>query len=411
MVPSGKLISPAKVDRFKLDENVLSSRSSWPCPLLLRISSLDTRSVQRVRNFLRSQDSKIKRRNGEDTETDKKAPSLYTPNPGTFSRIKGNVYVHKNDFQKRLQLWEVRSAVRVDNREVYFNAENVLLKQRGSSSIRVIDFGSSCYVHQRVYTYIQSRFYRSPEVILGLPYGLPIDMWSLGCILAELYTGYPLFPGENEVEQLACIMEVLSLPPHHLLIAASRRRLFFDSKGNPRCVTNSKGKKRRPGSRDLASVLKCSDLNFVHFISRCLEWDPSSRMTPEEALQHEWLHPTTSTMSSSSSSSVSTTAGGGAGAEKRGGAVNGGPVGNVRRQGPITQESTEEENFSLYTVYKGKRHRDNCALAAESGAKNDSSSSTANSNPAAASSSNGNQDGTSTENSLDDSGTFLPPIL
>lgn len=58
--------------------------------------------------------------------------------------------------------------------------ENVLLKQRGSSSIRIIDFGSSCYVHQRVYTYIQSRFYRSPEVILGLPYGLPIDMWSLG---------------------------------------------------------------------------------------------------------------------------------------------------------------------------------------------------------------------------------------
>ena len=37
---------------------------------------------------------------------------------------------------------------------------------------------------------------------------MAIDMWSLGCILAELYTGYPLFPGENEVEQLACIMEV-----------------------------------------------------------------------------------------------------------------------------------------------------------------------------------------------------------
>ncbi len=48
-----------------------------------------------------------------------------------------------------------------------------------------------------VYTYIQSRFYRSPEVILGLPYSMPIDMWSFGCILAELYTGYPLFPGKN----------------------------------------------------------------------------------------------------------------------------------------------------------------------------------------------------------------------
>lgn len=59
-----------------------------------------------------------------------------------------------------------------------------------------------------MYTYVQSRFYRSPEVILGHPYAMAIDMWSLGCIMAELYSGYPLFPGENEVEQLACIMEV-----------------------------------------------------------------------------------------------------------------------------------------------------------------------------------------------------------
>lgn len=48
-----------------------------------------------------------------------------------------------------------------------------------------------------------------------------------GCILAELYTGYPLFPGENEVEQLACIMEVLGHPPDDLINTATRRRLFF----------------------------------------------------------------------------------------------------------------------------------------------------------------------------------------
>merc|ERR1719460_3567074 len=100
--------------------------------------------------------------------------------------------------------------------------ENVLLKQQGRSGIKVIDFGSSCYEHQRVYTYIQSRFYRSPEVILGLPYNVAIDMWSLGCILAELYTGYPLFPGENEVEQLACIMEVLGVPPRRMIEQSTR---------------------------------------------------------------------------------------------------------------------------------------------------------------------------------------------
>lgn len=167
--------------------------------------------------------------------------------------------------------------------------ENVLLKNRGSSSIKVIDFGSSCYTHQRIYTYIQSRFYRSPEVILGLPYGPPIDMWSFGCILAELYTGYPIFPGENEIEQLACIMEVLDTPPENVIGHASRKRLFFDSKGNPRCITNSKGRKRRPGSKDLTSILKNCDPVFVNFVTRCLEWDPSKRMTPDEAHRHEWF--------------------------------------------------------------------------------------------------------------------------
>lgn len=79
--------------------------------------------------------------------------------------------------------------------------ENILLQRPGRSAVRVIDFGSSCEEDKRMYTYIQSRFYRAPEVILGLPYGLPIDMWSFGCILAELCTGYPIFPGEDEVRQ------------------------------------------------------------------------------------------------------------------------------------------------------------------------------------------------------------------
>ena len=51
----------------------------------------------------------------------------------------------------------------------------------------------------QIYQYIQSRFYRSPEVLLGIPYDLAIDMWSLGCILVEMHTGEPLFAGSNEV--------------------------------------------------------------------------------------------------------------------------------------------------------------------------------------------------------------------
>lgn len=53
----------------------------------------------------------------------------------------------------------------------------------------------------QIYQYIQSRFYRSPEVLLGIPYDLAIDMWSLGCILVEMHTGEPLFAGANEVKR------------------------------------------------------------------------------------------------------------------------------------------------------------------------------------------------------------------
>jgi len=109
--------------------------------------------------------------------------------------------------------------------------ENILLKQQGRSGIKVIDYGSSCYEHQRIYTYIQSRFYRAPEVILGAKYGMPIDMWSLGCIIAELLTGYPLFPGEDEADLLACIIELIGMPPNKILEVSKRARNFISSKG------------------------------------------------------------------------------------------------------------------------------------------------------------------------------------
>lgn len=168
--------------------------------------------------------------------------------------------------------------------------ENVLLRQPSKSAIKVIDFGSSCFEDERVYTYIQSRFYRSPEVVLGLPYGMPIDMWSFACILAELYTGYPLFPGENELEQFACIMEVIGLPPKHMVENSTRKKMFFDPGSmQPRIVANSRGKKRRPNSKDLSSAVRCGDRAFLSFLEGCLRWDPAERMTPEEALCHEWI--------------------------------------------------------------------------------------------------------------------------
>ncbi|XP_035243287.1 dual specificity tyrosine-phosphorylation-regulated kinase 4-like isoform X1 [Anguilla anguilla] len=207
--------------------------------------------------------------------------------------------------------------------------ENILLSEKRHGNIKVADFGCSFYEHQKGYTYVQTRFYRAPEVILGLPFGTAIDMWSLGCILAELYTGNPLFSGTNEADQLSCIMEVLGMPPDDIIQMAPRRKVFFDSEGQPKNLT------RKPAnSRELTSVLKNVDLLFLDFMRRCLvyvlclvclitlktnrccechcqvnrplvlepvpkhtdsvclgpsRWDPSQRMTAEEAAQHQWL--------------------------------------------------------------------------------------------------------------------------
>lgn len=67
--------------------------------------------------------------------------------------------------------------------------ENILVKSYSRCEVKVIDLGSSCFETDHLCSYVQSRSYRAPEVILGLPYDKKIDVWSLGCILAELCTG------------------------------------------------------------------------------------------------------------------------------------------------------------------------------------------------------------------------------
>ncbi|XP_008543660.1 probable serine/threonine-protein kinase dyrk2 isoform X1 [Microplitis demolitor] len=301
--------------------------------------------------------------------------------------------------------------------------ENVLLKQRGSSSIKVIDFGSSCYSHQRVYTYIQSRFYRSPEVILGLPYGTPIDMWSLGCILAELHTGYPLFPGENEIEQLACIMEVLGPPPESLISHATRRRLFFDSKGNPRCIVNSKGRKRRPGNKNVAIALRSNDPLFIDFVSRCLEWDPKERMTPDEAMRHKWLNTSSSSHLSTSSSMGSSVVSSMINSTIEPNQTSHSQSVSVSapRQRAITLED-EQQQYSLYRLYRGRKcvskitaidSTDNNTLAVKSKLNGSASSHAlaSGTQPAASRHASTGDIVASLDPNLDDSGTYLPAIL
>ena len=83
--------------------------------------------------------------------------------------------------------------------------------------------------NEKVHAYIQSRFYRAPEVIMEMEYGPEIDMWSFGCILIEMHVGMPLFPGLDEADQLLRIATLLGIPPDHLIESASpkKRTAFF----------------------------------------------------------------------------------------------------------------------------------------------------------------------------------------
>lgn len=207
--------------------------------------------------------------------------------------------------------------------------ENVLLCNPKRSAIKIVDFGSSCQLGQTLYQYIQSRFYRSPEVLLGLPYNLAIDMWSLGCILVEMHTGEPLFSGSDEIDQMNKIVEVLGVPPRALLDKAHKTRKYFertaDGSYQVRKYKDSRREYSGPGSRRLHDVLGCDTggpegrrknetghtpqdyYKFKDLIYRMLDYDASTRITPYQALQHAFFKRSsdgeTSANSHSSSSS------------------------------------------------------------------------------------------------------------
>ncbi|KAI5098782.1 dual specificity tyrosine-phosphorylation-regulated kinase 1A, partial [Silurus meridionalis] len=204
--------------------------------------------------------------------------------------------------------------------------ENILLCNPKRSAIKIVDFGSSCQLGQRIYQYIQSRFYRSPEVLLGMPYDLTIDMWSLGCILVEMHTGEPLFSGANEVDQMNKIVEVLGIPPSHIMDLAPKARKFFEklSDGTWSIKKTKDGKRYKPpASRKLHTILGVEAggpggrragesghavadyLKFKDLVLRMLDYDPKTRIQPYYALQHSFFKKTADE-GTNTSSSVST---------------------------------------------------------------------------------------------------------
>ena len=99
--------------------------------------------------------------------------------------------------------------------------------------------------------------------------------------MAEFCIGFPLFPGEDEMEQLAMIMEVCGIPSQEVLAVSQRKKKFFDDNNAPILVQNSKGQIRRPGTKIIEDILECKDDTFVNFVEKCLDWNPETRMSPD----------------------------------------------------------------------------------------------------------------------------------
>ncbi|KAM7413990.1 hypothetical protein PAMA_019012 [Pampus argenteus] len=113
--------------------------------------------------------------------------------------------------------------------------ENIMLvdPSRQPYRVKVIDFGSASHVSKAVCsTYLQSRYYRAPEIILGLPFCEAIDMWSLGCVIAELFLGWPLYPGALEYDQIRYISQTQGLPGEQLLNKGTKTSRFFSKESD-----------------------------------------------------------------------------------------------------------------------------------------------------------------------------------
>ncbi|XP_066526800.1 homeodomain-interacting protein kinase 1 isoform X3 [Hoplias malabaricus] len=200
--------------------------------------------------------------------------------------------------------------------------ENIMLVDptRQPYRVKVIDFGSASHVSKAVCsTYLQSRYYRAPEIILGLPFCEAIDMWSLGCVIAELFLGWPLYPGASEYDQIRYISQTQGLPAEYLLSAGTKTSRFFhrgpDSSyplwrlKTPAEHEAEMGIKSKEARKyifnclddmmqvNLSSHLEGTDMlaekadrrEFIDLLKRMLRLDADKRITPTKTFAHPFV--------------------------------------------------------------------------------------------------------------------------
>ncbi|KAK9235512.1 kinase-like domain-containing protein [Lipomyces kononenkoae] len=185
--------------------------------------------------------------------------------------------------------------------------DNILVNE-GRNVLKVCDLGSASDVSENTITpYLASRFYRAPELILGLPYDFAVDVWSIGCTLFELYSGRILFPGSNNNQMLKVIMQSRGKIPHKVLRKGLFTSAHFDDQlnflsremdtltGRPvvKAMPFSGGRIQRDLKSRVFEYAKGDDKAvvgaFVDLLDKCLNLNPEKRITPAEALRHPFI--------------------------------------------------------------------------------------------------------------------------
>ncbi|KAH8492939.1 hypothetical protein H0E87_022261 [Populus deltoides] len=165
-----------------------------------------------------------------------------------------------------------------------------------SSAIKVIDFGSTTYERQDQNYIVSTRHYRAPEVILGLGWSYPCDIWSVGCILVELCTGEALFQTHENLEHLAMMERVLGPMPQHILKRVDRHAGKYVRRGR---LDWPEGAASRESMKAVLKLPRLQNLvmqhvdqsagDLIHLLQGLLRYDPLDRLTAREALRHPFL--------------------------------------------------------------------------------------------------------------------------
>ena len=156
--------------------------------------------------------------------------------------------------------------------------ENLLIDKK-SASVKIIDFGLAIDEQTVSTDYIATRWYRAPENLLGTKeYSCAIDVFSLGCVIVELFLGSPLFPGANNLDQILKIFSIIGYPSEDTWPAGAHKMNELGMKPGVKA----------PGL-DLREILTPCDSRLIDLIVRMLALNPSSRITCSEIVKHEYF--------------------------------------------------------------------------------------------------------------------------